>query len=332
MHHLSHEPYYRDRLNEYELCNDFPADEIFIDGLHAMQCHFHNNRVAVDIPVVRVMNAAHFIAAYMFATTCSGDQTEYDVLAYSSTGHDKKLAIVTMIVLAAMLQRTEGFRARQCRNVILDNRDPDFEEGVTLYDHFLRSAEKRFAEEDFLIDVHSLVTKVHEQEDQIAELTSENVQLKYTLTTMEEKYQQVNIGTQNVNYGTINNYYGFSPSSSSAASDNHPKEDSSFASDNLSDSSPSVTSEFDSDIPDSIIFTKKAKKEGKEAFILQSLQKSVQGRKDKTRAFVQELQSWQKDGYVDAHYNSRVMYDELDKLIPLPFGKEVFKKYYNNTI
>lgn len=87
-----------------------------------------------------------------------------------------------------------------------------------------------------------------------------------------------------------------------------------------------------SDPIDSIIFTKKAKKEGKETAILQALQKSVQGRKDKTRAFVQELQGWQKEGYIDAHYNSRVMYDELDKLIPLPFGKEVFKKYYNNTI
>ena len=205
MHHLPHEPYYRDRNSEYELCNDFPADEIFIDGLHAMQCHFYNNRAAIDIPVVRVMNAAHFLAAYMFSNACSGDQLEYDVLAYSSTGHDKKLAIVTMIVLAAMLQRTEGFRARQCRNVILEDRDPDFEEGVLLYDRFLRSAEKRFSEENFLIDVNSLVTKVHEQEDQIAELTSENVQLKYTITTMEEKYQQVNIGTQNI-IGTQNNY------------------------------------------------------------------------------------------------------------------------------
>jgi len=82
---------------------------------------------------------------------------------------------------------------------------------------------------------------------------------------------------------------------------------------------------------DSIIFTKKAKKEGKEAFILQALQKSVQGRNDKTRAFVQELQAWQKDGYIDAHYNAQVMYDELDKLIPLSFGYEVFKKHYNNT-
>ena len=81
----------------------------------------------------------------------------------------------------------------------------------------------------------------------------------------------------------------------------------------------------------SCVFTKKAKKEAKEATILDALQKSVQGRKDKTRAFVEELHGWQKDGYIDAHYNAQVMYDELDKLIPLSFGYEVFKKHYNNT-
>ena len=82
---------------------------------------------------------------------------------------------------------------------------------------------------------------------------------------------------------------------------------------------------------DSIIFTKKAKAENKEAVILQALQKSVQGRKDKTRAFVTELQNWQHNEYVDAHFNARVMYDELEKIMPLPFGYEVFKKHYNNT-
>ena len=82
---------------------------------------------------------------------------------------------------------------------------------------------------------------------------------------------------------------------------------------------------------ESIIFTPKAKKEGKISTILQALQKSVQGRKDKTRAFVQELQIWQKNEYVDAHYNAQVMYDELAKILPLPFGYEVFKKHYNNT-
>lgn len=83
---------------------------------------------------------------------------------------------------------------------------------------------------------------------------------------------------------------------------------------------------------DSIIFTKKAKKEGKEAAIIEALKKSVQGRKDKTRAFVDELKSWQKEQYIDAHYNAKVMYDELAKLLPFSFGYEVFKKYYNNTI
>ena len=83
---------------------------------------------------------------------------------------------------------------------------------------------------------------------------------------------------------------------------------------------------------DSIIFTKKAKKEGKEAAIIAALQKSVQGRNDKTRAFVDELHSWQKEQYIDAHFNARVMFDELNKLMPIAFGYDTFRKYYNNRI
>ena len=70
---LTHSEYYRDRSSESELCYDFPGDEILIDGLHAMQMHFWNNNRNIDIPVVRVMNAAHYLAAYMFETTCSGE-------------------------------------------------------------------------------------------------------------------------------------------------------------------------------------------------------------------------------------------------------------------
>lgn len=195
--------YYRDRLTEYELCQDFPADEILIDGLYSMQSHFYNNGVNITIPVVRVMNTAHFLAAYMFNTECSGDQLEYEVLASMSLGRDRQLAIIAMIVLAAMLKRTDGFRAQQCRNVILDNRPPDFEEGVTLYDQFLRSAETRFSEEDFLIDTHTQIAQLKEEN---AQLTSENIQLKYTITQMENQYNQINIGTQNNNC-TVNNYY-----------------------------------------------------------------------------------------------------------------------------
>ena len=314
MNHLPHSDYYRDRDSEEELCRDFPADEIFIYGLHAMQMHFWSNNIAVEIPVVRVMNTAHYIAAYMFATTCSGDQMEYDVLAYDSLSRDKQLTRVAMIVLAAMLQRTEGFRARNCRNLILDNRDPDFEEGVTLYDRFLRSAEKHFAEEDFLIDTHTLVQRNQQLEYENRQLITENKELKIKYLNMEEKYQQFNIGTQNNFTGcTINNYYGTSTSTiptEQTASDDVPSEQKNI---------------------DSFIFTKKAKKEGKETVILQALQKSVQGRKDKTRAFVQELHGWQKDEYVDAHYNARVMYDELAKILPITFGYDVFKRHYNNT-
>ena len=103
----------------------------------------------------------------------------------------------------------------------------------------------------------------------------------------------------------------------------------SFMADDIEDVTPE---EEPAETIESIIFTKKAKQEGKIPSIIEALQKSVQGRKDKTRAFVQELHEWQNDEYVDAHYNARVMYDELVKLMPISFGYEIFKKHYNNTI
>ena len=95
--------------------------------------------------------------------------------------------------------------------------------------------------------------------------------------------------------------------------------------------SSSIASEFNSDISDSIIFTKKAKKEAKQSVILKALQNSVNGRRDKTRALVKELQYWQKDEYIDPNYNAQVMYDELQKIMRLPFGYDAFKRLYNNT-
>lgn len=163
---------------------DFPADEVLIDGLHAMQMHFEQTGVGISIPVVRVMNTAHLLAAYMFATTCSGDQMEYDCMADMNLSRDRKLFKMTIIVLAAMLARTEGFRARQCRNMLLANRDADFDEGVTLYDRFLRSAEEHFAEEDFLIDTHTQIQKLIAENEQ---LVMENKRLRYSITIMEKR-------------------------------------------------------------------------------------------------------------------------------------------------
>lgn len=79
----------------------------------------------------------------------------------------------------------------------------------------------------------------------------------------------------------------------------------------------------------SILFTKKAKQEGREEEIVVSLQQAVGTRKDKARALVETVRQWQKEGYIDAHFNARVMYDELEKLIPMPFKYDGFRKYYN---
>ena len=276
-----------------------------------MQSHFVSHSVPVDIPIVRVMNAAHFMLAYTFSTSCSGDQSEYDALTYGSVGHDKKVMLVTLIVLAAMLKRTEGFRARQCRNMLLENRPEDFHEGVSLYDQFLRSAEKHFAEEDFLLDTHAQIIR---QQEEITRLTSENIQLKYTITKMENQQnnQYNNCVIYNApvyNTSTTNNYYQQAK----------PVEE-------VVPSAESAQEPIDS-----IIFTKKAKAEHKEPYIIHALQKSIIGRKDKTRAFVQELHDWQKQAYVDAHYNARVMYDELEKLMPISFGYDVFRRLYNSS-
>ena len=92
-----------------------------------------------------------------------------------------------------------------------------------------------------------------------------------------------------------------------------------------------VQEEKPADIIDSIIFTKKAKKEGKIDTIIQAFKTALSSRRDKSRALAQEVQIWQDDEYLDAHYNAQVMYDEIAKIIPLPFGYEAFKQHYNHT-
>ena len=79
----------------------------------------------------------------------------------------------------------------------------------------------------------------------------------------------------------------------------------------------------------SSLFTKKAKQENRMEEIVQSLQSAMNGRSDKARALVEEVRNWQKEGYVDANYNAKVMFDELNRLIAMPFQYPGFRKYYN---
>lgn len=77
------------------------------------------------------------------------------------------------------------------------------------------------------------------------------------------------------------------------------------------------------------LFTKKARTEDKLKEITDTLLQSFTGRKDKARALVEEVRHWQKEGYIDPHFNASFMYEELAKIIPLPFKYDGFRKYYN---
>ena len=204
---LSHLPYYQDRRSVADLCYDYPVDEALIDGLHSMQCYLWNNGQNIDIPVLRVMNTAHYMASYMFHTECSGDQAEYDVMAYMSMGHDRTLTAITLITLAAMLERTEGLRARHCRSVLLEDRSEDFYEGVSLYERFLHSTDRRFEEQDFMTDVMAELTDLKILAQQ---LTNDKLQLQKQIKTMEnQQYNQYNAPIYNgctFNNTTNNNY------------------------------------------------------------------------------------------------------------------------------
>ena len=79
----------------------------------------------------------------------------------------------------------------------------------------------------------------------------------------------------------------------------------------------------------SCLFTKKVQQEQKKDEIIQALQQSMTRRQDKARALVEEVQKWQKEGYIDSNYNARVMYDELNQILTLPFQYGGFRKYYN---
>lgn len=101
--------------------------------------------------------------------------------------------------------------------------------------------------------------------------------------------------------------------------------------DSSENNSSSVSSECHSDISSSFIFTKKAKREGKIPSIIEAFKLVLSSRRDKSRALAQEVQHWQKEEYVDPHYNAQVMYNEIAKFMPLPFGYEAFKQHYNHT-
>jgi len=177
---------------------DFPADETLVNGLKGMQGYFTTHGSPLDIPVLQVMNAAHDMIARMF-NTLDFPMLRCDAIAYEQMSGNPQLTALTLIVLAEMLARTDGCKARACRAALLEQRSDDFFEGMSLYEQFLDAGDAHFAEEDFLIDLM----------DNINILRAENERLKQELkrqkqTTMPTTQPQTVV----YNYGTYNDIHG----------------------------------------------------------------------------------------------------------------------------
>lgn len=302
---------YQDRRNKAALCYDFPADRVLIEGLERMQQHFLNRGSSIEIPVVRVMNTAHFLATCMLNTPFA-EQGDYDRMIDHDI-RERVLVPIVLIALVAMLKRTDGKRARECRAVLMENRSEDFYEGVSLYEQWLSGAIERYDEEAFYIDVMDEINSLREQTEQ---LIKENVELKIKIKNMSKEERPI-IGynvenmTINMSGGTLVQHADLVQASGEV----------------VVEKTAAISSPAEACAVSSMIFTAKARQ--RQQSIVDALRQSYIGRRDKAQALVQELNRWANDGYIDSNYNARVMYDELSKIIPLPFGYDGFRKYYN---
>ena len=184
-----HSQYYRDRTSERELCCDFPGDELFIRGLRAMELHLARYNGYVHIPIVRVMNTVHRAICILLHGNSGYEQSDYDQAIHQALGQERLLTSIAMVTLIAILRRTDGQRARQCRSMLMDDRGEDFYEGLELYERLIGPTELRLNEEDFLTDVMRQITDL---QNTVQQLTQERQQLKQQIQTMNQ-YNQYNL-------------------------------------------------------------------------------------------------------------------------------------------
>jgi chaperonin cofactor prefoldin len=116
-------------------------------------------------------------------------------MVYDSMGKDRQLTAITLITLAAMLDRTEGMRARHCRSILLEDRSEDFYEGMNLYERFIHSGEKLFAEQDFMTDVMAEITDLRQQAQQ---LINDKQLLQKQIKEMENQTKHIGYNVENM--------------------------------------------------------------------------------------------------------------------------------------
>lgn len=174
---------YEPRRTEHALCADFPADEVLIRGLHTLEKYWWNKGWQSSLSAVRVINAVHYVATYMFNMP-TRTQSEYDQMLYDYVGQDRMLMRAAMLALPEMLRRIALPQARSYRALMMEDRPEEFYEGVSLYEQWLEGTELYYREEDFLIDimdeVNILRMKYNNALNEIAKMEKEKNEQKPT--------------------------------------------------------------------------------------------------------------------------------------------------------
>ncbi len=190
---------YYNRRSENALCRDFPADAAIIDALYRWQMQIWNFENA-QIPVLRVMNCAHRVAAHMLSGLFPyDDRNGYDYRIFRDMDNNRFLMSIVIVVLVAMLRCIDDSeRARTCVNIISDDRPEDFYERLSLFNEYVdKSCKVRCRAKDLLQDATELV-------ERIAQLEAQQQQDKTTISTLQNTINTMQDETKHIGYNVEN--------------------------------------------------------------------------------------------------------------------------------
>ena len=139
----------------------------------------------VEMPCRQIVRTSIQVAAQMLSDEAvEHNRDAYLCLINRLMDGSQQERMMVLIVTIALLGRLDSPHARRCRNTLHVDACEDFEEYLSLYEQFLKSSDTRFAEEDFLIDTHTAISRLQTEKQH---LITENEQLKKTIHTMSKE-------------------------------------------------------------------------------------------------------------------------------------------------
>lgn len=172
----------------------------------------------VEMPCRQIVRTSIQVASQMLSDEAvEHNRDTYLCLINRLMDGSQQERMMVLIVTIALLGRLDSPHARRCRNTLRVDACEDFEEYLSLYEQFLKSSDTTFAEEDFLIDTHTAISRLQTEKQH---LITENEQLKKTIHTMSKEKTIIHvagnyIAEQNIDIHDNQNVYlgGTAPSS-----------------------------------------------------------------------------------------------------------------------